>query len=391
MLRQLPFEYAFRNLGRSPVRLAASLLGAALVVLLVLASAGFVRGMQLTLTSHTGLYKNVILLGAGSEEAIERSQIDAGIGTIAAASIPGIREEGGVPFVSPEIHIALPLRETASSGAELPAVLRGVTDTAYLVHPEVEIVEGRAPVSGAQELIVGGLAATRLGVEDTRLAVGQTLYFDNRAWTIVGRFSAPNTVMNAEVWTPLIDLQIATKREASLSCVIVSMGRGTFADADLFAKSRLDLELAAIRESDYYASLNKFYRPIRLMVVGTAVLIALGGLLGGLNTMYAAFAARVREVGMLQSLGFTRLAIVLNLSEESLFAAACGTIVGLGIGLLLLDGVAVRFSMGAFALTLDAPVVLTGVLGGLAVGLVGAVPPAVRCLRLPITEALKSF
>jgi ABC-type lipoprotein release transport system permease subunit len=391
MLRQLPFEYAFRNLGRSPARLAASLFGAALVVLLVLASAGFVRGMQLTLTSHAGLYDNVILLGAGSEEAIERSQIDAGIGTIAAASIAGIRTEGGVPFVSPEIHIALPLRESATSAAELPAVLRGVTATAFLVHPEVEIVEGRAPKSGAQELMVGGLAATRMGTSDERLAVGQSLYFDNRAWTIVGRFSAPNTVMDAEVWTPLSDLQIATKREASLSCVVVSMDRGTFADADLFAKSRLDLELAAIRESDYYAALNKFYRPIRLMVIGTAALIALGGVFGGLNTMYAAFAARVREVGMLQSLGFTRLAIVLNLSEESLFAAACGTILGLGIGLLLLDGVAVRFSMGAFALTLDAPVVLTGIAGGLLVGLVGAIPPAIRCLRLPITEALKSF
>ena len=391
MLRQLPFEYAFRNLGRSPVRLVASLLGSALVVLLVLASAGFVRGMQMTLANHTGLYENVILLGAGSEEAIERSQIDAGIGTIAAASIQGIRTEGGTPFVSPEVHIALPLRESATSEAELPAVIRGVTDAAYLVHPEVEFIEGRAPLSGAQELAVGSLAATRLGTDDERLSIGNTLYFDNRHWTIVGRFKAPNTVMDAEVWTPLSDIQIATKREASLSCVIVSMGRGTFAEADLFAKSRLDLELAAISESDYYASLNKFYQPIRIMILVTAALIAMGGLLGGLNTMYAAFAARVREVGMLQSLGFTRLAIVLNLSEESLFAAACGTIIGLGIGLLLLDGVAVRFSMGAFALTLDAPVVLIGIAGGLTVGLVGAMPPAIRCLRLPITEALKSY
>ena len=280
------------DLGRSPVRLAASLLGAALVVLLVLASAGFVRGMQLTLTNHEGLYENVILLGAGSEEAIERSQIDAGIGTIAAASIPGIRAEGGVPFVSPEIHIALPLREDDSSDTELPAVLRGVTDAAYLVHPEVEIVQGRAPVSGAQELMVGALAATRMGVDEQRLAIGRRLYFDNRSWTIVGRFEAPNTVMNAEVWVPLIDLQIATKREATLSCVVVSMGKGSYTDADIFAKSRLDLELAAIREVDYYASLNKFYRPIRVMVLGTAALIAMGGLLGGLNTMYAAFAAR---------------------------------------------------------------------------------------------------
>ncbi len=81
----------------------------------------------------------------------------------------------------------------------------------------------------------------------------------------------------------------------------------------------------------------------------------------------------------------------MSLSEESLFAAACGTVVGLSIGLLLLDGTAVRFSMGAFALTLDAPVVLCGIAGGLVVGLVGAIPPAVRCLRLPITEALQSF
>jgi len=35
-------------------------------------------------------------------------------------------------------------------------------------------------------------------------------------------------------------------------------------------------------------------------------------------------------------------------------------------------------------------VMLVGVAGGLLVGLVGAIPPSIRCLRLPITEALKS-
>ena len=36
-MRLLPFEYAIRNLGRSPLRLLASVLGSVLVVLLVLA------------------------------------------------------------------------------------------------------------------------------------------------------------------------------------------------------------------------------------------------------------------------------------------------------------------------------------------------------------------
>jgi len=389
-VRQLPFEYAYRNLGRSPARLAASLLGSALVVLLVLAAAGFVRGMQLTLTQQDTLHDNVIILGAGSEESVERSQIHAGVEGIAAASIAGLRDEAGVTFVSPEIHTALPVWESADDDAVHHAMLRGFRPVALLVHSEVEIIVGRPPQSGFDELMVGELAATRLGLPDESLAVGRTLYFDNRDWTIVGRFRAPNTVMDAEIWVPLTDLQIATKRESSLSCVVVALDTATFVDVDIFAKSRLDLEIIAISEREYYRSIAAFYRPIRIMIVATAVLIALGALLGGPNTMYAAFAARVREVGMLQTLGFTRMAIVLNLTEESVFTAACGTIVGAAVGLALLDGLAIRFSMGAFAITVDAPVMLLGLAGGLLVGLVGALPPAARCLQLPITESLKT-
>jgi putative ABC transport system permease protein len=393
-MRQLPFHYAFRNLGRNRVRLAASLVGSSLVVLLALASGGFVRGTQLTLAQDHGLHENVMILGTGSEEGVERSQIDSAVEGIAAASIPGIKQRAGVIYASPEIHAALPVRENAASETERIAAMRGVRPVALLVHPEVEITAGRPPRAGRDELMVGRLAATRLGLPEERLAIGQNLHFDDRDWKIVGRFSAPNTVMDAEVWLPLTDLQIATNREASLSCVILTPepgpGGATFADIDLFAKSRLDLEITAITEQAYYASIAEFYGPIRAMVIVTALLIASGGILGGLNTMYAAFAARVREVGMLQALGFTRFAIIANLTEESVFAAACGSLIGTVLGLALLDGIAVRFSMGAFALRMDAPVVLIAVAGGLAVGLVGALPPAVRCLRLPIPEALKS-
>tara|TARA_R110002072_G_scaffold42064_22_gene119279 strand:- start:184260 stop:185375 length:1116 start_codon:yes stop_codon:yes gene_type:complete len=370
--------------------LIASLLGSTLVVLLVLASGGFVRGMQRTLTQSAPLNENIMILGTGSEEGVERSQIDAAVAGIAGASIPGIKERGGVLYVSPEIHAALPVRQSAEQEDDHPAVMRGVRSEALLVHPEIEITSGRTPRQGMDELMVGQLAATRLGLPDDRLAIGQTLYFDDRDWTIVGRFSAPNTVMNAEIWIPLTDLQIATNRVSSLSCVLVTLEDATFADADLFAKSRLDLEITAMRETDYYASIAAFYGPIRTMIIITAVLIASGGILGGLNTMYAAFSARVREVGMLQSLGYSRGAIVMNLTEESVFAAACGALIGSVIGLALLDGLAVRFSMGAFAITIDAPVLLVGLVGGLLVGFVGAIPPAIRCLRLPITEALKS-
>ena len=394
----LPFSYAFRNLGRGPVRLAASLAGAALVTLLLLASVGFVRGMQRTLSGVTPLHENVLLLGAGSEQSLERSQLDASVATIAAAGIPGIRTAGGVAFVSPEINAALPLHTSADPpGGDAqghPAVLRGVTEAALLVHPAVEVTEGRVPVAGADELMAGALAATRMGLPEKALAVGEALYLDGRPFEVVGRFAATRTVMDAELWVPLPDLQVAINREATLSSVVVGLepgpGGGRFADADLFAKSRLDLELVALREADYHASLDRFYRPIRVVVFVTAALIGLGGLLGGLNTTYAAFAQRVREIGTLQALGFSRRAVVLSLTQESLFAAACGTAIGLALGHLLLGSVAVRFSMGAFELSLDAVTVLSALAAGLGLGLVGALPPALACLRLPVAVALKS-
>jgi putative ABC transport system permease protein len=373
------------------MRLAALLLGSALVVLLILASAGFVRGMQLTLTQHTALHENIIILGTGSEEALERSQIHSSVESISAASIPGLRHAGRRAYVSPEINMALPVREAAGEEAEYPAVMRGVRPIALLVHPEVEIIEGNPPLAGQDELMVGSLAATRLGLPQDRLAVGKTLYFDNRDWTISGRFQAPNTVMDAEIWIPITDLQIATKREASLSSVVLSLDSASFADVDLFAKSRLDLEITAMRETEYYSSIAAFYRPIRMMIMTTALLIASGAVLGGLNTMYASFVARVREVGMLRSLGYSRRSIVFSLIEESVFVSAVGALIGAAAGYALLDGLAVRFSMGAFAIRLDAPVMLIGILSGLSVGVIGAFPPAIRCLRLPITGALKSF
>jgi putative ABC transport system permease protein len=281
------------------------------------------------------------------------------------------------------------VRPDENSQAEWRTMLRGFTPEALLVYPRVRIVEGRMPVPGKDEIMVGGLAADMMGVPRQRLNVGNSLWFGNRPWRIVGRFEARGTVMDAEVWAPLTDVQVATKRD-TLSCVVVSLGEAEFGDIDLFTKQRLDLALAAVPEADYYASIMKFYRPVHAMIWVTALLVALAGLLGGLNTMYAAFAARVREFGTLQSLGYPRFAIMLSLVQESLLTAVAGTLVASFLGLVFLNGRAVSFSMGVFELVVDHRVIMFGLFAGLAMAVIGVLPPAWRCLRLPITEALKA-
>jgi len=147
---------------------------------------------------------------------------------------------------------------------------------------------------------------------------------------------------------------------------------------------------AAKSESDYYAKLSAFLSPIRALVLVTALLVAAGGILGGVNAMYAAFASRVREAGTLQALGFSRLAVAASLVLESTVACVAGSLIACLVGIAALDGLSIRFTMGSFGVVVDSHAVLAGMLTGLGLGLLGALPAIARCLTLSIPTALRS-
>jgi ABC-type antimicrobial peptide transport system permease subunit len=207
---------------------------------------------------------------------------------------------------------------------------------------------------------------------------------------VAGTFAAPGTVMESEIWLGLSDLRMLAQRD-TVSCVVLRFeDPEDFAEADLFSKQRLDLELAAIRESDYYARLSEFFKPLRVMTWLTALLVAAGAVFGGLNTLYAAFASRIRELATLQAIGFTRLAILASLVQESLLACLAGTLLASLAALLLLDGLTIPFSIGAFTLSVTPTVALAGLATGVLLGTIGSLPPAFRCLTPPLPAALRS-
>jgi ABC-type lipoprotein release transport system permease subunit len=380
----LPFTYAVRNLFRSKSRLLQTIGGSAMVVLLVMASVAINNGMERVL-SASGSDQNVILVGAGSEESVERSEVPENTAGIAEAGVPGITETLGVRAVSSEIHymnyINLP------DGRKSQAMLRGVTLQALRVHPEVRLVEGSFPSAG--EVMVGRLAWRKLELDESDLKVGGILLLEKQEVTISGIFAAPGTVLESEIWTTLGDLRVLAKRE-TLSCVVLRLDDpADFTEADLFAKQRLDLELSALRESDYYNRLSAFFKPLRVMTWITAGLIAAGALFGGVNTLYAAFASRVREMATLQSIGFSRGALLVSLVQESTLACLTGALFASVVAVVLLDGRTIPFSIGAFTLEVGPSVAITGIVTGLLLGLLGALPPAFRCLKPPLPTALR--
>jgi putative ABC transport system permease protein len=404
MLRLLPISYAARNLGRSPSRLILSVGGAALVAILSMAGAGFAIGMSSALRA-SGQDRNVVLLGAGSEESVERSEISQSTAGVVAASLNGIATFDGRPLASPEINVALSvmLRSNESAApsadsAEHIGLVRGITASAFIVHPQARLVAGRAPQPGANEVALGASAARSAGINPDALTTmltntgsgGPEVIVDTRPFRVVGLIRAPGTVIDGETWMPLSDALVLTQRD-TISAVIITLSPDASAsDVTDFAQRRIDLELSAISEPAYYASQSAFYRPVRIMVLASAVLVALGALLGGLNTMYAAFASRVREIGMLQVLGFTRKAVATSLLQESLIASMTGALIAVVLAILFLDGIAIQFSMGTFGIKIDEFVVAIGLATGVFVGVAGCVVPAIRCLRLPLPSALKS-
>ena len=380
----LPFSYAARNLFRSKARLLQTIGGSALVVLLVMTSVAINAGMARVL-SASGSRNNVILLGAGSEESVQRSEVPDRTAEIASASVPGISESLGVRAVSPEIHYMNHL--DLPGGGRAQALVRGVTPQALRVHPEVRLTEGAFPKAG--QLMLGRLAWRKLGIGEHELRVGSTVGVNGQTFEISGFFAAPGTVMESEVWANLGDLRVLAQRE-TISCVVLRFDDPADAsEADLFAKQRLDLELAAIPESEYYGKLREFFGPLRAMVWITAALIAAGALFGGVNTLYAAFASRVREIGTLQAIGFGRATILLSLVQESTLACLAGTLVASAAALLLLDGRIIPFSIGAFAMEVSPAIAITGVTTGLLLGLLGALPAAWRCLKPSLPSALR--
>ena len=385
--RRLPWDYGVRNLFRRPSRSALTLAGLSVVVLLVLIVVGFIRGLEASLAA-TGRPNVVLVYSLSSGADIENSAIPARTPALLAASVSGVRQQHGVPFVSPELYLGTRIKIAGQEKGGL-GLVRGVIAATPLVRQQVQIIEGNWPRPG--EILVGQLAHSKLGCEKAALAIGERVEFDGRTWTVSGTFAAGGAAYESEIWCPLEDLQAALKRQ-DLSLVAVAMkSSDALADVDLFCRERVDLELKAVPEVAYYADLQKHYRPVRMLGWVVVCLVAGSGVFAGLNTMYGAVVGRVGELATLQVIGFRRRAILLTLIQEATLLSCCGALLACLIALLFINGTAVRFTMGAFMLRIDSVAVLIACATAIGLGIVGAIPPATKAMRLPVVEAIKAI
>jgi len=384
--RPLPWDYGIRNLFRRASRSALTLLGLSIVVFLVLTVVAFVNGLEASL-QVSGDPNVVLIHSLGAAENLENATVPGSAPGLLAASLDGILARSGQKYVSPELYLGA---QITTSGNPEPAMglVRGVSISIPLVRRQFQILDGDWPLRG--EVIVGRLAAAKLGRKLTELATGSEIQFEGKSWRIAGHFASAGSALESEIWCLVDELQGVLKRQ-DLSLVAVTVANASaIGDVQEFCKERIDLEWEATPETAYYAYLQKHYGPVRMVAWLIVGLMASAGIFAGLNTMYGAVLGRVRELAMLQTIGFSRRAILLSILQEGLLLAMAASLIATGLAVGLLNGFAVRFTMGAFTLKTDSRTVVIGLVIGLLIGVLGSLPPALRALRLPVVDGLKA-
>lgn len=388
----LPWEYGVRNLTRRPVRTLLTLLALSIVILLVFVVVGFIRGMEQSLAT-SGEPNVVLVYSKSSEQNIESSSIAGQTASLLSANVSKIKKIGEKPMVSPEIYLGSRIRvgeqkEGQGDGHGGLGLIRAVTPEVVLVRKKVRIEKGKWPSVG--EVMVGGLAYAKVGVQSEDFAIGKSIQLEGKSWKISGIFSAGKSAYESEIWCNLAEFQTATKRQ-DLSLVALQMkSKKDVGYVQKFCNDRNNLELTAVDEQEYYQGLQKHYGPVRILAWSVVWLVSGAGVFAGLNMMFGAVAGRTSEIATLQVLGFRRIAILLSLMQEGLLLSAAGSILSGIVALGLLNGLAVRFTMGAFSLRIDGLSLMVGCGVGLALGILGALPPAIRVLRAPVVTSLRS-
>jgi len=385
----VPLIYVVRNLWVRRLTTVLTAAGMALVVFVFSAVLMLDAGLKSTLVS-SGSDENVVVIRKGSDTEVQ-SGVDRDSAALVETFGAVARGADGGPLVSREVLVLDSLRKRGD-GQRSNVPVRGMTAIGLQLRPQVRLVEGRLFRLGTSEVVVGSSVANDFaGVQ-----IGQSLYFAQRQWRIVGRFEAGRSGFDSEIWGDCEQLLQAFRRTA-YSSLIVRLSAPERFDAlrtAIEADPRLTLE--AKRERQYYLDQSRqLSQFIRILGLTLSVIFSLGAVIGAAITMYASVATRTAEIGTLRALGFARRSILAAFLAESFGLALAGGAVGLAAASFLQ---ALRisttnfqtFSELAFSFELTPAIALQSIGFALLMGLTGGVMPAAKAARMRVVDALRT-
>jgi len=374
-----------------PERWAPSLVivvGLAGVVAVFTALLAMSSGFESTLKA-TGRNDAAIILRGGSDaelnSAFDRDSTDL------IKQEPGIATGAdGKPLASAELMVIAELvrKDDVSHGANI--TLRGVEPPGLVLRPQLKIIAGRNFTPGLREMIVGqGVLKQFQGAN-----IGNRVRMRGSEWTVVGTF-ASGDAHDSEMWTDINVARSTFGRIGSSSVLAALDGPDGFTRLKSAVAAEPRLSLDVLREQDYFSGQTKQFRQtIGLLAGVVTIIMALGAVFAALNSMYAAVAARGKEIATLRALGFGGFPVVVSVMTEALLLALVGGVAGALIAYALFNNFSVstlgqNFTQVVFNFKVTPQLVARGLIIAIIIGMIGGLMPALRAARLPVTTSLR--
>ncbi len=425
-IRKVPLRYNLRNLQVRWRTTLVTALAFTFVTILLTVMLAFVTGMQ-RLTEGSGNPGNVLVLSDGATD-----EAFSNLPRIAVEELPAqiqaviSKDEAGRWLVSREVYVIVVYNvpDPTPGGRKRRFVqMRGLDNlrTAARVH-DIELAAGDWPgdagvrtvtfehhgstvTDTATEVVLGDGIARAFGADvgKERLAPGDVVEIgNNRFWVVAGVMQEGTNTFGSEIWARdrVVQDTFGRNNPYSYSSYVVRTANATIAEAaaQMLKDFRSERNLQASPERVYYSKLSQTNQQFSVAIYFIAVVMAVGGMLGIMNTMFAAISQRTKDIGVLRLMGYRRWQVFMSFQVESLVIGILGGVIGVIIGYLVADGRTATsiVSSGAgggksvvLRLTVDAAVVATGLIFSLLMGALGGVLPSFRAMRLRPLESLK--
>ena len=378
---------AARNLAAAPRRTAAT--SAALVVGMALVCAGSIiaASMQASISGIVNDSMRADLLVRAPTSSGQLTPLPAEM-TERISALDGVEEATGyavssvtttMPDGGGSTGYMVAIDPQRYSDFYDPGVTAGSLDSLDDTHVAAFADSGlqlddRVTITGP----TGSVTATVSAVADSKGLIG-TLYATPGVAAAVGSWTVPISADPGEVLASPQGLFISLADGADMGAVQSEI-REIVAPAYVFEV------LDANELSDQVGQTADQMLAVLYALLGLSLVIAV---LGIVNTLVLSVSERTREIGLMRAVGLGRAQVAGEIMCESVLTAVYGTVLGGAVGVLLAGALrSVLADRGLTELAIPWPQLMIMLAAAIVVGVLAALWPALRALRLPVLQAI---
>ncbi len=398
------FKIAVRNLRTRPLRSWLTILGIVIGVFLITSLLSLSEGLKNTISKELRMIgKNIIVILPG--ESTNFFTAFLGHLQLTDKDLETIKKTEGVDVVIPILHKGLGVRY---EGRNKPVLVSGADWKNFLeIYQEdlgMSLKEGRWPVPGKREVVVGSLVPVDIF---KGMRIGTELSIKGRDYKIVGILSS----IGQKTDDSLIHLDVGIFREITgerkgADQVLAKIKPGFSSEevaksikANLLRtqkrKKGKDEALYSVLTSEKVSGIiNNIMGVVQLAVISFASIAVIVGGIGIMNTMYTSVHERTREIGILKAVGAKNSTITIIFLIESgiigLIGGIGGVVPGLGLAKLI-EAVGQIHPIFYLEASISPFTILFGLVFSFFVGCVSGFFPAKRAAALKPVDALRRF